>query len=44
MEDLLITMADGKSAIHDTLREGLVFKGNGFSFKSVSKKYLEQEK
>lgn len=44
MEDELIEMADGTSQLYDTLREGLVFKGNGFSFKSVSKKYLEQEK
>lgn len=46
----VIDMADGKSLLADTAREGLVFKstelhnGQVFSFKSVSKKYLEQEK
>lgn len=45
-ENELIDMADGDSALGSTIREGLVFKSQDgtFSFKSVSKKYLEREK
>jgi tRNA-binding EMAP/Myf-like protein len=40
----VITMADGKSTIADTAREGLLFRKEGISFKSVSNQYLMNQK
>ena len=43
--DELLTFAEGPSLVHP-IREGLVFKrlDGGFSFKSISNKFLEKEK
>lgn len=44
--DELLALAEGKSRIGDTEREGIVFKQamGGFSFKAISNKYLLGEK
>jgi RNA ligase (TIGR02306 family) len=44
--DELLVLAEGKSRIGDTEREGIVFKQamGGFSFKAISNKYLLGEK
>lgn len=44
--DYLLEMADGKSVLGDTLREGLVYKdmNGGMSFKAISNEYLINQK